>query len=111
MITQLSLQYYAAMGELASHDLGDWFGPPKVLLFPMPVSCPFGCRCWALARLGLRSSSPAAKVPERAGDLALAFVGGVQVDHRGPRAAMTHTSHQFAQIRASMGSQRVSGMP
>jgi hypothetical protein len=73
----------------------------------VPVACPIGFRGPARVAPQLLGG----QVPESIGDLRSPFVGGVQVDQRGPGAAPAHPGHQLPQIRPGRRGQIVSRVP
>lgn len=83
-----------------------WLGRPPA------ASCHFRARC-GLARLGCfgLAQGCASRLVDRIGEGPLTLAGRVEVDQRGPGDAVAHPLHQLAEVGASIGRERISGMP
>jgi hypothetical protein len=80
----------------------------RIKIIPL-VACHFRARC--LPGFPGFAECCACGLADCLSQLALPFAGRVQVDQRGPGAAVAHALHKFAQVRAFVGGQRVSGVP
>ena len=83
--------------------------PPFVSTFTrrlcaaVPVPCQIGygvCPCPA----GFAAEFACRELAECVGDLSLAFVGGVKVDHCCAGGAVAHAGHQLAEVGPGVGS-------
>jgi len=59
--------------------------------------------------VGLPLQLTGRQVAERVRDFMLTLIGGVQVDQRGTRAAMTHARHQLGKVRPWLHDPKAAG--